>query len=336
MNKTNKILAVALVAQVVLLVAVSFAKDDMKIAPLGRVFETLVADKVTRIEVTGNSGTKDEPKLKTVVLEKSGDKWGVAGAENYPADATKISEFLKNVEKLKTSGPVVSKEAYFKKLEVAEDEFQRKITLTQDGQPITFFLGSSPGPKRVHLRKDGSKDVVLTEGLTVWEVGHRAADWVDKAYFKVPESDVWALSVKNEKGTIQLEKSPSGEWAMLGLKPDQKLKKSAVDDLVRKASSITLDEPLGKAMKAEYALDKPLATITLVAGTSTIAGQPPPSTTTHTVFIGAKTPENQYYVDSSTSDYVVTAASWAVESLTTKTASDLIDVPAPPAPAPKK
>lgn len=341
MSKINRLLVIALLLQIVILAAVSFAREEPKVLAPSRVFPDLVSDKVTKIEVTGDAGNTGAaadaaPSLKTVVLEKQGTTWGVAGADGYPADATKIDTFLKNVEKVKASGAVVSSESYFKKLEVADDKFQRKVSLTVDGKPVTFLLGSSPSFKRIHLRKAGEKDVVVVEGLTAWDVGFRASDWVDRNYLKVPEADVWAVTLKNTKGTIQLEKSPSGEWAMAGLKAGQTLKKTSVDDVVRKIATVSLEEPLGKTLKPEYGLDAPITTVTMVTGTSTIPGTPPPTTTTETLVIGKKASEgNQYYIKASSKDYVVAAPGWALEPLTTKVVADLLDTP-PAAPTPPK
>lgn len=330
-SKLNRVLGVALIAQVLLLVGVSFAKDEPKMAPPSKVYPDFSADKVTAIEIAGDAatGAATGPAFKSVKLVKNGTTWGVASADGYPVDAAKVTTLLDNVAQLKSSGEVVSKESYYKKLEVADDKYQRKVTLTHDGQPLSFFLGSSPGFKRVHIRKAGDKDVKLVEGLSVWDVGFKAADWVDRAYVKVPESEVWGVTVENAKGRFQLERAPSGEWAVLGARPDQVVKKTAVDELVRKAGGINLEEPIGKTAKPEYGLDAAQATITLVTGTSTIPGTLPPSTTTRTVRIGAKAPEgNAYYVRASTSDYVVTAPGWAVEALNTKAVGELFEGPA--------
>ncbi len=336
-SKLNRMLGVALVAQLVLLVGVSFAKDEPKMAAPAKVFPEFVADKVTEIEISGDAATggAGEPSFKSVKLTKNGNTWGVATADGYPVDAAKIATLLENVGKMKSSGEVVSKESYYKKLEVADDDYQRKVTLTHDGKALAFFLGSSPGFKRVHLRKVGEKDVRLVDGVSVWDVGYRAADWVERAYLKVPEADVWGVTVENGKGRFQLERAPSGEWAVLGAKPDQVVKKTAVDELVRKVAAINLEEPIGKSTKPEYGLDRAQATITLVTGTSTIAGTPPRSTTTQVVKVGAKAGEaNAYYVHASTSDYVVTAPGWSIEALNTKAVGELFESPA--APAPKK
>lgn len=331
MSKLNRTLGIALVAQMALLVGVSFAKDEPRMTAPTKVFPDFTPDKVTEIEVSGDSasGGATGPAFKSVKLTKSGTSWGIASADGYPVDATKVTTLLENVAKLMSSGEVVTKESYHKKLEVAEDDYQRKVTMTHDGKTVAFFLGSSPGFKRVHIRKVGDNDVRLVGGLSAWDVGYRASDWVDRAYVKVPEADVWGVTVENAGGRFQLERSPMGDWAVLGARPDQVVKKTAVDELVRKVASINLEEPIGKAEKPEHGLDRPLSTITLVTGTSTVAGAPPPTTTSRTVRIGAKAGDaNAYYVRASTSDFVVTAPGWSVESLNTKAVKDLFEEPA--------
>lgn len=284
-------------------------------------------DKVTKITITGNTGSAAEKKLSTTVLSKSGTSWGIEGADNYPVDAAKLDTFLKNVEKLKAGGAVVNKESFYKKLEVGDEDFQRKIVLTHDGKEIAFVLGSSPGFKRVHLRKLGQKDVVEVEGSRCGTSARARGGLGRPLYFKVPEADVWAVNLVNGRGTVKMEKAPGGEWAIVGGKPGEVQKKTAVDDLVRKVASVNLEEPVGKTVKPEFGLDAPTATIMLVTGSSTIAGAPPKITKTETILVGAKNGTNAYYVKSASSDYVVSAPSWAIEPLTTKMVADLFEQP---------
>jgi hypothetical protein len=118
------------------------------------------------------------------------------------------------------------------------------------------------------------------------------------------------------------------------------LKKTVVDDWVRKASAINLEEPVGKTEKPEHGLSSPLATITLVTGTSTITGKMPDETKTDVIRIGAKIDkDNRYYVKSTTSNYVAQVATWGLDPFVTKTEKDLIDdgtTPPKPGPATAK
>ena len=329
--RMNRMLGIALVAQIALLVGVSFAREESKMAPPSKVFDGFVPDKVTKIEITGDSATGTAPMApKTVTLTKKGTAWGIASADDYPVDQAKVTAMLEAFAKLKASGAVVSKSSYYKKLEVADDDYQRKVVLTADGNALSFFLGTSPGFKKAHLRNAGESDVRLVGDVSIWDVGYRASDWVDKAYAKVAETDVWGLTLENGKGRIQLERSPAGEWAVLGAKPDQTVKKTAVDDLVRKAALVSLEAPIGRTERPEHGLDRPQATITLITGTSTIAGAPPPATQTRVIKVGSKLGEgNAYYVRASTSEYVVTSPGYGIEPLTSKAAADLFEAPAP-------
>ncbi|MBI2373233.1 MAG: DUF4340 domain-containing protein [Deltaproteobacteria bacterium] len=324
MSKLNRLLLAALLIQVILVGLVA-ARNEPKVTQSTPVFAGFEPDKVTALTVEGFSGFGDDKKPASVKLAKTGGAWGVEDADGYPVSPDKIDTFLKNVAKLKTSGVVANKEAFHGKLEVSATEFQRKITLTHDGKRMSFFLGSSPGLKKIHVRKDGEKDVVLAEELSAWDVGIKGSDWVDRSYAKVPESEVWAMTLTNAQGTVQLEKGLDGSWAMAG--NTAPTKKSAVEDLVRKAASISIDTPIGKTEKPEFGFSSPLAEVTLVTGTSTIAGEPPKVTMTRTIKVGAKVEDKAYYVKASGQEYVVTAAKWAVDPLVTKGGKDLVDEP---------
>ena len=119
---------------------------------------------------------------------------------------------------------------------------------------------------------------------------------------------------------------PNDDWAILGLEPGKTQKKTAVDDVIRKAASISLERPVGKTLKPDYGLSPAEATVTMVTGTSTITGVPPKTTATKVIQIGKKDGDtNNYFIKADGSEYVVTAASWAIDPLITKAMADLIE-----------
>jgi hypothetical protein len=293
------------------------------------------ADKVTKIQIHGAPKEKDGPPPETITLEKNGASWGIAGADGFPADQTKVKEFLEKLKKMNYRNKVVTSSKYHDKLEVSEAKYQRKVVITQDGKDRTFFVGTSPSFKSLHVRLDQSDDVLLANEVSTSDFAERAWGWVDRAYVKHEMKDVWAVSIKNEKDSFTLEKNPQDStWLAPGVTGN--VKKTTVEDLVRKASQMNLEEPVGKQEKPEYELGK-LGTISLVTGTSTIAGVPPQKTETTTILIGKKLEkENRYYVKASSSEYVVEVASWAVDPLVQKTKADLIEEEKKDAPAPPK
>lgn len=331
MNKTNKTLIVLFLVQVVLILGMSLglAREETGERRVAKVFEGLDPAKVTKIKILGepkDAGDANQPPQPSIELTKDGTTWGLASAEGYPADQTKVQEFLDKLAKLKTRGEVLHKSTFHRKLEVADDKYQRLVTLTADGKEIKFYLGTSPSFKNVHLRKAGSDDVLQVGELSTYEVGIRAWDWVDRTYVKIPENDIWSVHLVNKNGSIKLDKDAAGNWSVSGL--NGQLKKPAVEDLVRKAATVNLEEPVGKTDKPEYGLGAPLATVTLTTGTSSVAGKLPETVKTEVITIGAKQEkENRYYVKSTTSNYVVSAAGWAVEPFVNKQAKEMLDEP---------
>jgi hypothetical protein len=332
MNKLNKMLLLALVAQALLIGGARFAGRSEDRAPPRAVLPALDSAVVTRLEIVGPPKKGDGPDQERVTLAREGGSWGVADADGYPADGEKIDALLGSLSKLTTRSLVVKGATYHEKLEVADAAFQRKVTLTAGGTSRTLFLGSSPAYKSVHVRVEGEDAVYLVDDLATGDVGSRAWAWVERGYLKHGPEAVWSMNLTNAKGALQLEKNPAGgEWALVGA--TEPVSRTAVEDLVRKAGTINLETPVGKEERPEHGLAAPLATITLVTGTSTIAGAPPRATETVTVKVGAKLEaENQYFVKASSSPYVVRVAGWAIEPLVTKAREDLAEKPAAPAP----
>lgn len=328
MNKLNQILMVALLAQTALIGVTRLGQDTPKIASPSRVFADFEVDKATKLTVWGRREA-GKPEPEAIVLEKSGASWVLAGTDGYPADETKVKELLEGVRKLTARGPVVSRDTYHKKLEVADEVYQRKVTITHDGKELSFFLGTSPGFKSLHLRKAGETDVLLVNGMSAYDVGTNPKAWISTKYVEIDTKDVWALSIKGKGKDLRLERSPTGDqWAVMGAPAGKAAKKSVIDELVRKAATVGVERPLGKSEKPEHGLASPSYVVQLVTGTSTVAGLPPPSTETRELRIGGDTTVDgvkQYYVKYSGSPYYVTAPSWSIDGLVDKEIKDLVE-----------
>jgi hypothetical protein len=333
MSKNNLILAIAFLAQVVLILGMRLGGEESAIPKSSAFLEGYDADKVTKLEILGPPKEGDGPDQPKVSLHKAGTAWGIADADDFPADETKVKDFLKSLGKMRVRSVVVTSSKYHDKLEVSEKKYQKKVTITQDGKDTTFFVGSSPSFKNLHVRRDGSDEVLLANEVSSGDISDRAWGWVDRTYVKYDKPNVWSVKIQNEKGAIDLERNVADDsWSVPGM--TEPIKKSVMEDLIRKASQINLEEPVGKELKPEYGLGA--ATIMLITGTSTIAGVAPKATESTTIEIGKKIEkENRYYVKASSSDYVVKAASWAIDPLVQKTRKDLIEEPKKD-PAPKK
>jgi hypothetical protein len=321
MTKLNRLLIAALVLQLLILLVIQLVPRTRSGPKPRELFKGLDASKVAALRIEDNN-------KKQVELQRRGVSWVLKSGGDYPAQADKVTEFLGKLPGLTAGKPVATKQTHHRALEVADDKFQRKVAVKlEGGRSFEFLLGSSPGIKNVHLRMAGEKPVYLVHNLTAWDAGAMASEWVVTDYFKVDKDSVVSLQLKNPSGEIKLDKGPDGKWVLEGLEEGATLKAYEADSLVSSASSVALQEPVGKRVEDRFGLAGPQAAVlTLVSeqrgDKDKAAASQPATRVTHRLVIGVKEGDT-YYAKSDGSDFVVRVASWAAESLVNKKPSDL-------------
>ncbi|NJK88032.1 MAG: DUF4340 domain-containing protein [Myxococcales bacterium] len=321
MNRNNQFLLGALGLQTVVLVGMSMSGGDQNLRVRSvTVLENFDAEKATKLEIWGPPGEKQE----SIVLERTGNSWGISSADGFPTKEDAVEDVLEKLEDLRSNNVVLKSGRYHDKLEVSDEKYVRRVKVTAGSESHELFLGTSPAFKTTHLRVAGNDDVYLVQDFAASDLSERSWNWVDRAYVDVPEDELWAVELSNAQGSFRLERDPvSDTWAVLGTTSD--VDASKVDEILRKARTINLEAPVGKTVEPSHGLDTPSAMLTMVVGTSTIAGHAPPSTTTKVVRIGSEVGgESRYYVKADDQPYVVEVASWAVKPLVEQTKDDLL------------
>jgi hypothetical protein len=326
MNRVNRILGIALVVQIILVALVFLPRIIPASAESAPLFGDLTTDTISGLAVQDEAGNRVE-------LVK-GETWTVAGTDGFPADAVKIDGFLTKVVGVTTNPLVTRTSASHKRLQVADDEFARRIDLTlADGSTRTLFIGSSASGGS-HVRAGGQDDVYLARDLNSFDAGATAASWIDATYFSVAQDQVTALTLDNANGTFEFEKDASGNWTMSGLAADEVFNANNLTSLLSRIASLRMNQPLGKTAQPEYGLDEPAAVINV---TTTITGTgESPTTQTVTLRIGAKDESGEnYFVSSSESEYYVKVPAFGVEDFVTRTRADFVQPPATPTATPE-
>ena len=333
MTKLNRYLVIALVLQLLVLGLSRISSKGPSVTKPRKIFDKLDVEKVTWLRIEQPKKGEDKGTPDVVELAKQDGRWVLVSGGGYPAKKDKITELLGKLSGLAAGPAVTTKAEHYRKLEVADDEHQRKVAFkTEDGKMHRFLLGSSPGIKNVHVRMSGEKAVYLASELTAWDASAVASDWVESDYFKVDKDRVVAVTLKNASGEIKLAKA-DGTWTAEGMPDGATLKQTEIDSLLGTASAVALKAPVGREQKPEEGLapDRASAVLTVVveekkdAKKEPAAGQPvevPPARVTHTLTVGAKA-KDDYFVKSGGSEFVVKAASWAVDPLVNKKPADL-------------
>jgi len=312
MKRHNQILAAVLVVQIILSVVVFWPRSAAS-AEREPLFPDLEADDIVALTIT-------EPEGKSVTLQQVEEDWILPDADDYPAQASKVTPLLEKIVGLTTGRLVTRTDASHKRLQVATDDFARRIDFeTTDGETHSLYLGSSPSYGAIHFRVEGQSEVYLASDINTYEVGATAASWVDTTYLNIPQGDVTAVTLENRNGQFAFVKEGAGEegggnWTMEGLAADEMLDGGKVDALLRQAGLVNLIEPLGKEDQPEYGMDEPGAVVTLSTGEKTV-----------TLRVGAKDPDdNSYVVTSSESPYYVRVAEYSVKELVENAREDFL------------
>ncbi len=325
MSQLNKILVLVLVVQALGFVLTRAVSTDSGPVPALAPFENLDVESVTKVVIEGRPKVEpNDPPQDKIELVNEGGAWGIADADGFPVPREKVDELLNKLVKIKSRNRVLNRSTYHEKLEVADAKYQRKVTVTAGDENIVVYFGSSPRFKSIHLRAAGADAVYLVNDFSLTDLGDRAWSWVSREYFSYPRNDVWEVKVENAKGEIALKRDPeSNQWTVQKVK--KPLDQQAVNDLIRKASNVNLEAPVGKVVDATYGLGDGATVVTLTTGTSTVVGLRPPSFETLTWRIGNKLEaENQYYVKADGNPYVVKVSGWSVAQLVDNTRNDLV------------
>jgi hypothetical protein len=313
MKRHNQILAGILVIQIILGVVVFWPKSAATGAsePL---FSDLAADSIVALNIADADGN-------SIQLKKVSEDWVLPDVDDYPAQADKITPLLDKIVGLTTGRLVTRTDASHKRLQVAPDDFMRRIDLeTADGMKRTLYLGSSPRYGATHFRVEEQSETYLTSELSTWETEADAASWVDTAYLSVPQDDVTKMTLENANGTFTFTKDDEGTWTMDGLAADETLDEAKVTSLIQRAATVNMIQPLGKEEQTAYGMDEPNAVVTLETKDKTT-----------TLRVGAKEPDaNRYTVISSESPYYVRVSEYSVKSLVEDMRDDFLQVPPTP------
>lgn len=323
MNRNNQILAVVLVIQLVI-AGLMFWQPWSAAAgsEAGPLIAGLTVPEVTGLTISDGDGNR-------LVMAKTDENWVLPELGDYPVDSTKVEPLLQKVEELETNRLVTQTDSSHRRLKVAGDDFNRLVEIElQDGTRHKLYLGSPAGGTSAHVRADDRAEVYLTNNLNSWDVSAQASGWIDTLYFTVPQTATVALTLENQNGVFEFEKEGEN-WTMAGLAEDETFNPSSVTSLLSQAGSVRMTEPIGQEAESSFGLDQPQATVTL----KTEEGD---QKKTYVLRIGAKDPEdNSYVASSSESPYFVRLAEFTGNNFVDKTREDFLELPPTPVPTPE-
>jgi hypothetical protein len=316
MDKRNRILSVTLVIQILLGLFLFWPRPSASSGGGRPLLAEVDVETISSVEIQDTDGDR-------ILMSRLEGAWVLPEAGNYPCLSSRVTEFLQKLVSIDTSKLVTRTVDSHRRLQVAEDDFVRRIELTtESGEKFILFLGSSPTYRTVHVRLEGTAETYLTTELQAYEANTAASSWVDTNYLIIPQSEILAFTLQNDNGRFSFELDGEGNWTMLGLEEGETFDTNSLTSLIQQISSLTMVRPLGVEEDPAYGMDHPSAVISIQTEEKTF-----------TLRVGAQDPiDNTYVVISSESPYYVSITEYTATSWTEKVRDDFLLVEPTPTP----
>lgn len=122
-----------------------------------------------------------------LALTRAEGVWQLEGDQVLPADGEKVDRLLSQLAGLKAGLPVATSTSAREQLDVAEDDFQRHVTIQQGDEVLAdLYVGTSPGYQRAHVRRAG-QDAIVSAKLNVYDLPDNADGWMDRMLLSFDE-----------------------------------------------------------------------------------------------------------------------------------------------------
>jgi hypothetical protein len=114
------------------------------------------------------------------VLAKVGERWFLPELENLPADGAMVDKLLQAITPGHGIWPAADSVAARQRFRVASYHYRRRIRLLEQGDVLgTFFLGTSPGFRKVYTRNE-SQDAIYSIEFNAHDAPGNSGAWLDR------------------------------------------------------------------------------------------------------------------------------------------------------------
>jgi hypothetical protein len=215
----------------------------------------LPVNAVAAIEIRGPEGD-------AVSLGKKQDQWVVKDRYDYPADFSKIADFVRALQQMKVGSTFEVSEATLKRLklrhpqatDVPDDEKGILVELKDDvGESLaSLVIGSrrdsdqDEGPPRGQYIRLASEEMVYLVDKVIDSYLQKPEDWLAKLLVDLEDDAVQKVLRENldEEGVLfTIERPREGaDLVLLDPPPDKKIKPFSLDTLARGLETLRLED----------------------------------------------------------------------------------------------
>ncbi len=269
MQKTIGMLAVVLVAQLLLAVALGLSGPSLEAVPPDTPLFELDDQRLDRLTI-------EESGSEPLVLTRRDQGWVLPGAADFPADQGKVDRLIGKLKGLRRGLAVATSSAALPRFKVSDDDYERRVVLAAGDEPLaTLYFGTSPGVRRVHARSN-EDDAVYAVDFGVHDASLKLDDWLDTTVLQMPVDDIEKIGLagltlsRQAGGTEDVpaqlgdgQKPIPSEWSIAELSEAETVNQANADELAEKLATLRIGSVLGAEVKPAYGLEDPELRVTL-------------------------------------------------------------------------
>lgn len=244
-------LAALLVLQLLAALAIGWGDGRGRLAPSAADTPLLAFDPagISTIRIEDGEGA-------AVTLERRDKQWVLADPEGFPSADGKADALIAKLHELRRPLPTATSEGALKRFRLADDAFERRVTLGSDGKAVaTLLLGDSPGFKRLFARPAGETAVYDLE-LPLLDVSSGPEDWLARDQLRLDQEKITGVSTAD----WTLAKQGDG-WRLEGA--EAAVDDNAVSGLIGRVANLGYRGVLSAAEAAGREQDEPVLDLTI-------------------------------------------------------------------------
>jgi hypothetical protein len=308
MSKIQKYLLAILGLQFILILVVFLLQRPVA-ASNNLIFPDLKEELVTAINISDSDGN-------LVSLEKQGEQWVLPIQDDFPVKAEMVEQLVEKLATIRDNRLVTRSEASHDRLSISNENFERKVEITINGNREIIYFGSSPATGNIHIRLNGKPEVYLTNALTSAQISTSIASWVDTVIYQISSGSVKEIKITNNAGDFKFEPDAESAWSAQPMEEGYQFDQSKWSSLLTGFTTLRFVEPVSKSENPEYGFDTPQAVMIIEYATD--SGQ----SLSGKLVIGSQDESGNNYVTWSGSEYIYLIPSYNAERFVNLTSDD--------------
>jgi hypothetical protein len=261
--------------------------------------------KIDKVDMTRGGDDDKNPRENIVLVKKGDEAWDLQKPVTAKGSASTVKAMLDDLKRLEVKELIDSSKDSYAKYKVTDDKALHAVFYKGNDVVLDAYFGED-GSRGQMTRIAGKDGVYAVKGYSSYTFNKDAKSWRDKEILKFEENDVVKVTLEDENGTFNFDKS-GDDWKAKFAKGKattggdlEKFDKSKLESLIRAYKSLSAADFGDGKTASDTGLDKPIATLTfgMKDGGKTV------------VTFGS-TSESNRWIQKNGSDQIWSVSSWA-------------------------